>query len=197
MTNSNSDRFLDLEERANELVAQLQELAKLVKSYDEVSRDLARASNGLFTATTQYTDVAQQVGHVATTMRQVGMPDLLDAVHQGRRETTGNLDALRTAMHEAQQAVDQWRQETTGSLDALGATMHEAQQAAAASSEDLLSAINQAVAHVTALQSAANETALEQSHREAARTRLFVVIGAVLATAAGVAATAAPFLNLT
>ena len=175
MTNSNSNQFLEIEKTANDLVNQLQQLAAVVKSYNAVNNDLQKASEGLFTMTTQYQDVASQVGQVAITMRQVGMPDLLEAVERARQETSSALVQLLSAIEQAQQSV------STGRDDLL-ASIKEA-------TEQVLS--QQALIYTAVLSLA------DQQRRDASQTKRMVVAGALLATAAGVAAAVLPFLNLT
>ena len=175
MTNSNTDHFLKLEQTATELVAQLQQLEGVVKSYSEVSKDLAQASQGLFTATTQYKEVASQVGQVATTMREVGMPDLLDAVERAKQETSSSLVQLLSAIEQAQQSVS---------------TGHD----------NLLASVKEATEQVLTQQSLIYHAVLSlanQQQRDASQTKRLIVAGALLATAAGVAATVLPLLNLT
>ena len=175
MTNSNNSQFLAIEKTATDLVNQLQDLAKVVQSYNQVNSDLKQASQGLFTATTQYTNVATQVGEVAITMRQVGMPQLLDAVERARQETSSNLVQLLSAIEQAQQSV------STGH-DNLLASVKEA-------TEQVLS---QQAAIYHAVLSLAN-----QQQRDAAQTKRLVIVGAVFATAAGVTAAVLPLFNLT
>ncbi len=175
MTNSNNNQFLAIEKTANDLVNQLQDLAKVVQSYNEVNSNLKQASQGLFTMTTQYQDVASQVGQVAITMRQVGMPDLLDAVEQARQETSSNLVQLLSAIEQAQQSVS---------------TGHD----------NLLASVKEATEQVLTQQSLIYHAVLSlanQQQRDAAQTKRLIIVGALLATAAGVTATVLPLLNLT
>ncbi len=203
MTSSNiSQSFLSLVERASDLVQELQELEKVVKSYNQVSNDLAQASRGLFDATTQYTGIASQVGQVATSMQQIGMPELLNAVQRAQQEASVNsanvlsaLQGLLSVGRETQKlldAVQQAQQQASASFSAL----RTAQETSGERIERLLSTAQEIQSNIHALLAVSGESQ-EQQRREAARTRLFIVVGAVLATTAGVAATVVPFLNLT
>ena len=206
MTSNNiSQPFLNLVERANDLVQELQELEKVVKSYNQVSNDLAQASRGLFDATTQYTGIASQVGQVATSMQQIGMPQLLDAVQRAQQEASANsanilsaLQVLLSAGRETQKlldAVQRAQQEASANFANMLSALQATQEASGEGIERLLSAAQQAQSDIHALLAASGELQ-EQQRREAARTRLFVIVGAGLATAAGVAATVVPTLNL-
>ena len=174
MTNNNN-QFLEIEKTATDLVNLLKQLATEVQSYTEVNKDLKQASQGLFTATTQYTNVATQVGEVAITMRQVGMPHLLDVIERASQETSSALAQLLSAVEQAQQSVSTGR-------------------------DDLLASIKEATEQVLTQQSLIYHAVLslaDQQRRDASQTKRLIIAGALLATAAGVAAAVLPLLNLT
>ncbi len=107
MTSNNANRFLGIEETANELIQVLQELESNVRSYAQVGGDLEEASQGLSKATAQFIDVASQIREVATSMRNIGMPGLFDAV----REAT-------TAVEQAQQRTIDGLREAVVNIEA-------------------------------------------------------------------------------
>ena len=177
MTSNNTNRFLDLEEAADGLIRQLQALEGNVKSYSEVGSDLARASQGLSEATAQYVDVAAQMKAVATAMRDIGMPGLLNAVEEAtsavrasQAQASAGFDGLLDAVRQAQDAVEQAQQQT---IDGLREAVRQAQEQTSSSLSVLLNAVGQIEAN---------------QRRDAMQIKLVVVAGFVLAAAAGVVA---------
>ncbi len=202
MANNSYDRFLALETATQDLVGQLTELMGVINSYRQVSQNLAEASQGLFTATNQYRDVASQVGQVATSMSQVGMPQLWDAVHHGQQQAESGFRDLSARLQENQLALSNNLKQLLNLVDTLLVNLNEVraqiergEQAVAGSLAGILSAVTEATSRIVSLQ-AVTEDLFERSRRETARVRLLVILGTGLAIAAGVAATAAPFLNL-
>ena len=220
MTSNNSDnatRFLEIEEAAAALVQQLQALESNVKSYNQVGNDLGKASQGLSEATSQYVGVAEQISALAEAMSSVGMPQLLDAVQEATNAVQSShaqasaasmelLDAIRQAQDAVQSSQAQASAASKELLDAVRQAqdaVQSSQAQASAVSKELLDAVRQAQDAVQQsgqqtidnLREAASRIEVNQ-RRDAGKTQRLVIIGSLLATAAGVTAAVLPLLNL-
>ena len=220
MTNSNDSnatRFLEIEEAATALIQQLQALESNVKSYSQVGDDLGKASQGLSEAASQYVGVTEQIRAVAEAMSSVGMPQLLDVVQEATNAVQSShaqasaasmelLDAIRQAQDAVQSSQAQASAASKELLDAVRQAqdaVQSSQAQASAVSKELLDAVRQAQDAVQQsgqqtidnLREAASRIEVNQ-RRDAGKTQRLVIIGSLLATAAGVTAAVLPLLNL-
>ena len=220
MTSNNSDnatRFLEIEEAATALVQQLQALEGSVRSYSQVGNDLGKASQGLSEATSQYVGATEQIKALAEAMGSIGMPQLLDAVQEATNAVQGSQAQasaasmeLLNAVQEATNAVQgSQAQASAASMELLNAVQETtnavqgSQAQASAVSMELLDAIRQAQDAVQqslqqttdSLREAVSRVEVNQ-RRDAGKTQRLVIMGSLLATAAGVTAAVLPLLNL-
>ncbi len=115
MPDNGVDTFLQAEQEAHQLVAELQRLKSEVESYARAHAALDQVAEGLGSLSVALADTADRASSVIETMRKIGTPELL----QGQEAVVSQLTSLREEVEQMEGSVASALGQVVGEAQAL------------------------------------------------------------------------------
>lgn len=106
----NTDKFLEVEKQATEIVHQLQELQKEAVNYKNASASLNEVGNNLSNTITTFIPLIEEQRNLVKTLREVGADKLFDAIKKSTDDIENKIDkifnTIEKSMHDLENKID-------------------------------------------------------------------------------------------
>lgn len=87
------ERFLEAEEQASRLAAQMQELKSKIDAHEEATSSLNEARNAIASLTGELAEISQELPAVISTLSEIGTPAILQSVETSRTNLSNSIKA--------------------------------------------------------------------------------------------------------
>ncbi len=111
------DRFLEVEQHANELVDTLENLKREVSSYSNATENLVEIRNHLISLIEQMESVASETSQAARNVRDIGGPQIIERIDNLETLTDGRTENILKETRGCEEAIIKTREDISKRLE--------------------------------------------------------------------------------